>query len=213
MRRISKTPGVEPELLTKWKQRNPQGIYKDLSEVDRQVIREACVEEQYYLCAYCCQAISGKNRDTMNEHVEARRIAPHRSLDFTNIVASCTNPNQCDAAHGSQPLPLTPFMPECETDLVFKLSGRVVGKTQQAVETIRVLNLGDTERNNRSLIEKRKQLVHSMLLKNGVDSDDGLDDDDLIEMVIDDLSVPKNGKLEAFAPVTLNILRQWISND
>ena len=213
MRRISKTPGVEPELLTKWKQRNPQGIYKDLSEVDRQVIREACVEEQYYLCAYCCQAISGKNRDTMNEHVEARRIAPHRSLDFTNIVASCTNPNQCDAAHSSQPLPLTPFMPECETDLVFKLSGRVVGRTQQAVETIRVLNLGDTERNNRSLIEKRKQLVHSMLLKNGVDSDDGLDDDDLIEMVIDDLSVPKNGKLEAFAPITLNILRQWISND
>ncbi len=213
MRRISKTPGIEPELLTKWKQRNPQGIYKDLSEVERQAIREACVEEQYYLCAYCCQALSGKNRDTMNEHVEAQHIAPQRSLDFTNIVASCTNPNQCDAAHGSQPLPLTPFMPECETDLVFKLSGRVVGKTQQAVETIRVLNLGDTERNNRSLIEKRKQLMYSMLLKNGIDHNDGLDDDDLIEMVITDLSVPTDGKLEAFAPVMINILRQWISNN
>ena len=213
MRRISKTPGVEPELLTKWKQRNPQGIYKNLSEVERQAIREACAEEQYYLCAYCCQAVSGQRRDTMNEHVEARKIAPHRSLDFTNIVASCTNPNQCDAAHGSQPLPLTPFMPECETDLVFKLSGRVVGKTQQAVEAIRVLNLGDTEKNNRSLIEKRKQLVQTLLLTNSVNPGEGLDDNELIEILIDELSVPVDGKLAAFAPVTINILRQWISND
>jgi hypothetical protein len=35
-------------------------------------------------------------------------------------------------AHGSQPLPLTPLMPECETELRFKFSGRVEGLTERA---------------------------------------------------------------------------------
>jgi uncharacterized protein (TIGR02646 family) len=209
MRRITK--GVEPQSLTGWKAGNQQGNYDGLSYLERQDIRTECLKEQYYLCAYCCQSITGVNHDCMNEHVEARRLAPHRSLDFTNIVASCTSPNQCDNSHGSQSLSLTPFMTECETDLEFKLSGRVVGSTQQAIDAIKVLNLGDTEQNNRSLIEKRKQFVTSILLTNGVDPLDGLDDNELIELVINDISNPVNGKLEAFAPVVVNILNSWVA--
>ncbi|MCW7551335.1 hypothetical protein NX722_01495 [Endozoicomonas gorgoniicola] len=210
MRRISKIEGFEPESLRQWKARNPRGNYGDLTEKERQDIRAACLEEQFYLCAYCCQSISGENSDCMNEHVEARRIAPNRSLDFTNIVTSCTTLKQCDDAHESKPLPLTPFMPECETEFEFKLSGRVTGKSARAIETIAVLNLGDREQNNRSLIEKRKSLVQTLLLNNGVDPEEGLDDDELIEMVIEDISKPKNGKLEAYAPVVVNVLRQWV---
>jgi len=147
----------------------------------------------------------------MNEHVEARGISPRRTVDFTNIVASCRALKQCDNAHGSHPLPLTPFMEACETELIFKLSGRVSGTTERAVETIKVLNLGDTEQNNRGLIEKRKQLVHTLLLTNGVDPNEGLDDNELIEIVIDDLSKPENGKLQAFSPVVVNVLKQWIA--
>ncbi len=211
MRKITKVNGVEPQSLTQWKARNPQGSYKDLTSVERQDIRTECLKEQYYLCAYCCQSISGANNDCMNEHVEAQRLAPQRSLDFTNIVASCTTPNQCDDSHGSQSLSLTPFMDNCETDFEFKLSGRVAGKTQQAVDAINVLNLGDTEQNNRSLIEKRKQLITSILLTNGVDSSEGLDDNELIEMVIDDITNPVNEKLETFAPVVKNILKTWVA--
>ena len=147
----------------------------------------------------------------MNEHVEARRIAPNRSLDFTNIAASCTTPRQCDDSHGSQPLPLTPFMGACETELQFKLSGRVVGLSDRAIETIRVLNLGDTLTNNRSLIEQRKQLTESLLWANGIDPSEGLEDDELIDLVLADLTTPKDGKLEAFSPVLVNILKQWIN--
>ncbi|UYM16973.1 HNH endonuclease family protein [Endozoicomonas euniceicola] len=207
MRRISKIEGFEPESLRQWKARNPRGNYGDLTEKERQDIRTACLEEQFYLCAYCCQSISGENSDCMNEHVEARRIAPGRSLDFSNIVVSCTTPKQCDNAHRSKPLPL---MPECETEFEFKLSGRVIGKTLRAIEAIGVLNLGDREQNNRSLIEKRKQLVQTLLFTNGVNPEEGLDDDELIEIVIGDISKPKNGKLEAFAPVAVNVLRQWM---
>lgn len=208
MQKITKRSGFEPTSLTRWKASNPGKTYLDLDPGERQDIRAACLAEQFYLCAYCCQPISEQN--SMNEHVEARRIAPHRSLDFTNIVASCTTAKQCDDSHGSQPLPLTPFMVECETELEFKLSGRVEGHSARAQEAIRVLNLGDTETNNRALIERRKQFVHSILFSNGINPNDGLDDDELIGMVIEDISTPKTGKLEAYAPVAVNILNNWL---
>lgn len=211
MRKITKRVGFEPQALTRWKRANPRGVYKDLTDLERVEIRIKCTQEQYFLCAYCCKSISGTNVDTMNEHVEARKIAPNRSLDFTNIVGSCTTPNQCDNSHGSQALPLTPLMNGCETDLTFKLSGRVSGETPDAIEMIKILNLGDTEQNNKSLIEQRKQIIQSILLTNGVDPQDGLDDDELIQLVINDICLPKDGKLEAFSPAVVNVLRQWVA--
>lgn len=208
MRKITKQVGFEPQSLTRWKLANPQGNYNDLTKVERKDIRSACAIEQFYLCAYCCKRISGDGKDCMNEHVLARRIAPNRSLDYTNIVASCKTPKQCDDAHGSQPLPLTPFDAECETDIRFKLSGRVEGATADATETIRVLHLGN---DNKSLVEQRRQFVQALLLGGGIDPDDVIDDSDLIQMVIDDLAQPQDGRLEAFAPIVVNVLRQWVA--
>ncbi|MGX8219656.1 hypothetical protein ACWS81_02590 [Psychrobacter celer] len=199
MRKIDKQAGFEPVSLRQFKRCHNQGNYSDLTPEIRQDIRLACTTEQFYLCAYCCKPISGDSRDTMNEHVEARKIAPNRSLDYNNIVASCTTPNQCDDAHGSQPLPLTPFDAECETDLVFKLSGRVTGLTDEAKETIRVLNL-----DNKSLIEQRRMLINTMLFTYG---EDAIEDDDLINIIIDELAEPKKGKLDAFSPVIVNALK------
>ncbi|AJC68211.1 hypothetical protein [Dickeya zeae] len=209
MRKITK--GTEPASLTAWKRANPNGRYDKLTETERQDIRDACAKEQFYLCAYCCKPISGDNSDTMNEHVQARKLAPRRSLDFTNIVASCTTKNQCDAAHGSQPFSLTPLMAECETELQFMISGRVEGKTERAQEAIKVLNLGDKKGNNKPLIEARKKFIDSLLLTNGIDPNEGLEDDDLLRAVINDFSSPQNGRLEPYAPVLVNILKSWLS--
>jgi uncharacterized protein (TIGR02646 family) len=161
VRKIDK--GNEPESLAAFKRANPHDRYRDLTEAERRDVRDACTQEQYFLCAYCCQTITGESTDTMNEHVEAQALAPNRTLDFDNIVASCKTAKQCDAAHKSQPLPLTPLMPECQVELRFKLSGRVEGTTPRAIEAIRVLNLGDTEASNKALIEKRKQLVEGLI--------------------------------------------------
>jgi hypothetical protein len=46
---------------------------------------------------------------------------------------------------------------------------------------------------------------------NGVDPDDGLEDDELINLAIADIQQLKDGKLEAYAPVVVNILNQWLS--
>ena len=85
MRKINKQ--IEPTSLSRWKTVNPNGAYQDLSYVERQDIRTMCLQEQYYLCAYCCQTITGENNDCMNEHVEAQGLAPNRTVDFDNIVA------------------------------------------------------------------------------------------------------------------------------
>ena len=212
MKKIDKGP--EPLALTAWKKANPRASdakYSNLEQAERQAIRNACTREQFYLCAYCCQQISGHKADTMNEHVQAQRLAPQLSLSFKNIVASCTTPKQCDAAHGAQPLPLTPLMIECETELRFKISGRVEGLTERARASIRVLNLGDTEVNNKALIEKRKRLSDALLWANGVDPSDGFDDDELLLMLIDDITQPQDGKLAPFSPVVANILNSWLA--
>jgi len=114
--------------------------------------------------------------------------------------------DHCDNAHGSQALPLTPFVPECESQLRYKISGRVEGLTDRARETIRVLNLGDTELANKALIEKRKRLCDALLWTNGVDPEEGLEDEELVRMLIGDLLQPKDQRLEAFAPVLVNIM-------
>lgn len=214
MRKITKRAGYEPQELTDWKRSNPNKRYPQLKDgAVRQAIRTEALAEQYYLCGHCCQTLSGDG-DCHNEHVEAQDLNQNRTLDFSNIIASCNTLKQCGDSHKSQPLPLTPLMAQCETDLVFKLSGRVSGKTPDAIETIRVLNLGDTEKNNKSLIEKRKQLSLALLTGHAIapeDEEDWAEEPELLADVINDLLTPDNGKLKPFAPVVANVLRQWIA--
>ncbi len=101
-------------------------------------------------------------------------------------------------------------MVECESELRFKISGRVEGLTDRAREAIRVLNLGDADHANKALIEKRKALCHTLLWTNGIDPEQGLEDEELIRIVIADLLQPKEGRLEAFAPVLANIMSAWL---
>jgi uncharacterized protein (TIGR02646 family) len=207
MRMISK--GVEPASLTTWKQKNPHGKYDQLTDDIRRDIRDQALKEQFYLCAYCCQRIVDID-NCHNEHLEARSLNHQRTLDFSNIVASCNTRNQCGVAHKSQPLPLTPLMTECEIELKFKISGRVEGLTERARTMIQVLNLGDHEKNNRSFIQKRKQLSDALLWKSGVNPSEEFEDEELLELLIGELTQPEQGKLEPFAPVVINILRGWL---
>ncbi|MFK3774239.1 TIGR02646 family protein [Pseudomonas sp. NPDC089406] len=209
MRKIDK--GAEPEVLTRFKAKNPGKHYNDLDHLVRAAIRQSCTIEQLYLCAYCCAEITGEQPGTMNEHLQCRDKNRPLSLAFDNIVASCTTPGQCDAAKGNHPLPVTPLMHECETELKFLISGRVKGLSAKAVQTIAVLNLGDHEDHNKQLVEKRRQLSHWLLQENGLDPNSPLEDDELLLSVIDDLNRPEQGRLKPFAPAVVSILKSWLS--
>jgi hypothetical protein len=72
--------------------------------------------------------------------------------------------------------------------------------------------LGDQEKNNRALIGKRKQLSDALLWKKEINPDEGLEDEELLKMLIDELVQPQEGQLEPFAPVVINILKGWLQN-
>ena len=109
MQKINKE--TEPPPLIVWREKNQNTKYQDLQKTTegqelRTLIREYALQEQFYLCAYCCQQI--RDIDSChNEHIEPQDKSPQRTLDFTNIVVSCNTPKQCGNAHGSQHLPLT----------------------------------------------------------------------------------------------------------
>jgi len=197
--------GTEPASLTQWKIRNHTATYRDLPAEERQSVRSACITEQFGLCAYCCQEITVSAAH--NEHVEAQDRFPARTLDFTNIVASCENRHHCGHGRKTQPLKVTPFMTECETELKFYLSGRVIGKTDRATESIKTLNLGDTEESNRGLIAKRKRMVDDLIFTGGM-RPDGLEDEELLGILLEDMLTPQNGRLQPFSPVLVNVIRQ-----
>lgn len=217
MRKIDKKnipSSLESWIRSKKSQGNAERYNQIYSEERWDILQdvvEACSKEQFYICAYCCNKITGNTLETRVEHVEARDIAPNRSLDFLNMVASCKDLNQCDNAHANQELPLTPLMAECETELRFMLSGRVEGLTERAKTAISVLNLGDTERNNKALINKRQNMVDALIWTNYENDPNSLEfeeDKELIEILIEDLKKPIGGELVAYSPVLVNILRQ-----
>ena len=198
------------KILSKWENANPGGRYKDLDKSKegksiRQTIRQAAIKEQFGLCAYCCTQIDETNSN--NEHLASQRAAPNRTLDFANIVASCATPKRCNQARGSRDLPLTPLMPECETELNFRLSGKVKGETERAAKTIDILGL-DTK----AIREERKQLVDQWLFTEGALPDElQLLGDELLSDLIADLKIPdESGQLPPFSPALVNIIQRII---
>ena len=206
MRRIDKRT-CEP--LNHWKKQNPKSRYADIDDATRRLIRECLVREQHGLCAFCCQAIGGIE-ECHNEHLRPQATHNTETLNYDNLVASCNTRRQCGDAHGSQALPLTPLMPECETEFRFKLSGRVEGLTDRAARAIQVLNLGDLEENNKALVEKRKQLCDALIWKSyGASADElQMENPEIIKLIIEELSIPQDDRLDPFAPVLINVLRQ-----
>nr|WP_306660482.1 TIGR02646 family protein [Pseudomonas nunensis] len=193
-----------------WKRTNSGKRYRDLPHEERQSIRSACIEEQYGLCAWCCQRITLSNSSSHNEHVDSQDLAPNRTLDFANIVASCNKLGQCGKAHGSKPLPLTALMIECETELKFYLSGRVEGTTLRAKASIEALNLGSTRQQNKALFYNRKQMVDLLIFDQGLQPETLIDeDDDLLEALSNELQQPNElGRLQPFAPILVNVICQ-----
>ncbi len=209
MRKIDK--GIEPQSLTRWKRSNNALRYRDLPSEESRSIRSSCISEQYGLCAYCCQSITID--DAHNEHVEAQDRAPNRTLDFSNIVASCQRTHQCGHGRGTQPLPLTPLMAECETELKFYLSGLVTGNTERAQVSIETLNLGHTEESNRGLVGARKQLVDALIYSQCLPPEDlQFEDEEFLSLLLEDLKLPDATRcLQPFSPVLVNVIHHFLA--
>lgn len=208
MRRIIKD--IEPQSLTDFKINNPTLKYQDLVggyENVRIDIRTSCLIEQYYLCAYCCDLIT--INDSHNEHIipQSHATGENLTLDFNNIVASCQSNNHCGHKKQNQLIDTTPLVSNCETDIIYQLNGKITHKNPSSQKTINVLNLRDG-----GLTYKRKSIIDIILFEYVDDLDNlSLEDSEYLEMIIQEISIPTNGKLEAFVPVVISALRNFLA--
>lgn len=198
----------EPISLTTFKINNPTLVYGDLTygnEFIRKDIRVSCVKEQYYLCVYCCDRITLSS--CHNEHIipQSHSLGQTLTLDYNNIVASCQSSNHCGHKKKNQLINLTPLDLNCENDIIYQLNGKMTHTTPDAQQTISVLNL----RNN-GLVYKRRTVIDLILFEYVDDLNDlKIENKEYLEEIIADLSQPDlNGKLEAFSPVIINVIKQ-----
>ena len=109
------------------------------------------INEQKYLCAYCCGRIDIKH--SHNEHIEPQnpgKYISRRSLDYTNIVASCMGfkgGKTCGLHKGNDYDPaqfISPLQPDCEAAFKYYPDGTIGGDSY----TIDLLNLNFYELKN-----------------------------------------------------------------
>jgi uncharacterized protein (TIGR02646 family) len=209
MRKIDKSN--EPTSLAQFRINNLGLKYIDLANGNENIridIRESCVNEQFFLCAYCCDRITITS--SHNEHIipQNSALGQNLTLDYNNIVASCQSIINCGHKKDNNLINLTPLMIECEDEIIFQLNGKMTHTTPRAQETINRLNL-----RNRGLENKRKQVIDIILFEYVEDLDNlNLEENYYLELIIAELSqVDNSGKLEAFSPVIINVLRQFLA--
>lgn len=149
---------TEPEWLIEYKSRNPTATYDSDSFFGyREQLRKELVREQHNLCAYCCCQISDDKAH--NEHIEPRHPkqgTSTKSLDYSNIVASCNNADRCGTKKGNdyeETEFISPLNPKCEETFIYYPDGVMEGNKY----TIDLLNLNSYE-----LKEARKAVYRTI---------------------------------------------------
>lgn len=156
MKRIIKD--AEPDFWSAYLRKHSNGTYDDLEKTEegrqlRSQVRKHMLTQQKMICCYCCRLIDSAT--SHNEHIKPRASFPRDSMDYDNLLVSCTSNNTCGMFKGNHYNPLmfiSPLMEDCERHFCFFPDGRIEGITAQGKDTVECLNL-----NEYSLIQSRKQ--------------------------------------------------------
>jgi uncharacterized protein (TIGR02646 family) len=146
--------GMEPPELTEWKasaNADWKPTYRDYPHKKALVLRLA--REQGYLCGYCGGRIGAREGDCHVEHVDSQSKHEERRLDYTNMLGSCQGseatppvPAHCGHTRRNEPLPVTPFMPDCADYFTYGSDGSIgpadAAHDEPAKTTITLLGLG-----------------------------------------------------------------------
>ena len=201
MRRIIKE--TSPGDFEQWKTDNPGKTFRDLLPGKIKTnLKKSLMKEQYGLCGYCCSTLT-KDKS----HIE--HIIPHSSgkqqLDYTNLICSCNgyniNRETCGHKKDNDFIPISPTDVDCESHFKYSTSGKILPSNSSdtdAKQTIDTLNLNSYE-----LVTARKTKIKLLLL----DTDDIRNDK---TSYISKYSTPVNGKLEAFTPMILYVINNYI---
>lgn len=161
----------EPHALLNWKRENrhtPENLYYEGGGFPREVVREALLAEQHYLCAYTLRALKN-TADCHIEHIlpQSRGIAAE-TIDYKNMLAchpAANTKTACEyGAHAkadydpAQQAFCSPLRPEVDVLFRFRESGEVEALAADATATIEVLRL-----NHPALVQDRQATVRGWM--------------------------------------------------
>ncbi|WP_204103507.1 MULTISPECIES: retron system putative HNH endonuclease [Spirulina sp. CCY15215] len=151
-----------PNNFTEWKAKTKAEktnySYDNLQNPEKRNIHESLLQEQGYICCYCCGRITLERSHI--EHLKAQVDYPELALDYQNMLASCGSvkrfPEYCGNHKGDRELPITPLQYRCEEYFEFLKDGRIRSRKTnlkqeeetektEAEKTIEILNLNHPE--------------------------------------------------------------------
>ena len=161
MKRISK--GNAPVFWDSYIRRHPNHKYADLDRTAegktvRSELRKHLAKEQMNICCYCCCQLSPDK--THNEHIKPESKYDRLTMEYENIVASCTQGKNttrftCGMKKGDdydEYLFVSPLEENCEDHFIFYSNGSIDSNTDQGKYTISLLGLHESK----TLRESRK---------------------------------------------------------
>ncbi len=173
MKYIEKKANNEPQSLIEHRS-TPNATFEGCNKND---IREALIQEQGGICAYCMKRINNKRNTELNkyyteiEHYRSQDVYNGQDgkadlrLNYQNMLGVCngnsgqpTNKLHCDKSKDTEqnkkflPLKIDPLKPSCEYLVQFRGNGVVFSTNEEIdVELTKVLNL-----NEENLVKNRK---------------------------------------------------------
>jgi uncharacterized protein (TIGR02646 family) len=166
--------GTEPRVLTKFRESTPDASYDGLPSDVKDEIRNALLNEQGAICAYCMTSI---NFDTVKiEHFIAQEADKTKDLAYSNMLGVCPggkNPNEktarksltCDAHRENAPLTINPLN-KAIIDTLYYIDGCIESsdsKLNREIDEILNLNVSFLVNNRKSALAAYKKHLHKKL--------------------------------------------------
>ncbi len=155
----AKSKVKRPNESNAWSDENINNIREDLALY--------ILNEQSSLCIYCEKIVNDYPKDCHIDHYKKRSFFPNETLNYENLLISCSNKNRC-AKYKDMRIKeedylkfIDPVIENPENFLEYTFYGELQPKgdlneinKHKAVFTIEILNLND-----KSLVEERKQVI------------------------------------------------------
>ena len=172
MKYINKNIKNEPETLRIYRETTPNASYNGFVDTDK-LLKNALLEEQGYICAYCMKRISLDLNEYIKpkievEHYKSQENFPEEDLNYKNMLGVCNGNSgglkHCDKSrdyikngktHSLELKRLNPILKKNSEDLItYTPHAEVISKSNNSDiedDINKILNL-----NNEELIQYRK---------------------------------------------------------
>lgn len=202
--------GVPPRTFTDFTLHNPNLHFDDMPSEVKQALREALLQEQGHLCAYCMSRIDADNSKI--EHYIPRNA--DNELDYKNLLAVCRgNEGQprraqhCDTRKGNAIVHIDPQQEEHIAQLSYKSDGTIFAKCKSDFENDlnEILNLNDE---SGYLKYNRKQALNALKVYIHKHLGDKTASAAFLRRVLEHYKTKSEGNLTPYCGILIDYLKQ-----